>query len=144
MGHCLIGNVTFESAAYVARYVMKKVSGDMAESHYRSIIPETGEIVDRLPEYTTMSLKPAIAAGWFKQFSSDVFPSDEVIMRGRVMKPPRYYSVVLARDSPDLLAEIKGRRVRMSKKHLSDATPSRLRVREYVKQAQINHLKRSL
>lgn len=33
-GFCSVGEVTFESAAYVARYIMKKVTGDAAESHY--------------------------------------------------------------------------------------------------------------
>ena len=35
LGFCTIGDVTFESAAYVARYIMKKVTGEKAEEHYR-------------------------------------------------------------------------------------------------------------
>jgi len=35
MGHCEIGALTFESAAYVARYIMKKVNGDLAAEHYK-------------------------------------------------------------------------------------------------------------
>lgn len=34
LGHSSVGTVTFESAAYVARYIMKKVTGDAAEDHY--------------------------------------------------------------------------------------------------------------
>lgn len=33
-GHSSVGTVTFESAAYVARYIMKKVTGEAAELHY--------------------------------------------------------------------------------------------------------------
>lgn len=33
-GHSSVGTVTFESAAYVARYILKKVSGEAAERHY--------------------------------------------------------------------------------------------------------------
>jgi len=33
-GHSSVGTVTFESAAYVARYIMKKVTGDAAAEHY--------------------------------------------------------------------------------------------------------------
>lgn len=33
-GHSSVGSVTFESAAYVARYIMKKVTGEAAELHY--------------------------------------------------------------------------------------------------------------
>ena len=43
-----IGEVSFESCAYVARYIMKKVTGDMSESHYHG----------RKPEYITMSRRP--------------------------------------------------------------------------------------
>jgi hypothetical protein len=33
-GNVLIGDVTFESCAYVARYILKKVTGEKAEEHY--------------------------------------------------------------------------------------------------------------
>ena len=33
-GYCSIGMVTFESAAYVARYVTKKITGKQANQHY--------------------------------------------------------------------------------------------------------------
>ena len=39
--------MTFESAAYVARYVMKKVTGDAAEAHYTTVNVETGEDFSR-------------------------------------------------------------------------------------------------
>lgn len=143
-GFASIGSVTFESAAYVARYVMKKVTGEAAERHYQSVIPETGEIVDRLPEYVTMSLKPAIGADWFEKYSSDVFPSDEVILRGMSMKPPKYYSVRLEKSNPDLYAVLRGKRVQQSKKHAADSTPRRLRDREKCKEAQVNLLKRKI
>ena len=34
-----IGDVTFESAAYVARYVMKKITGDAASNPTRPLMP---------------------------------------------------------------------------------------------------------
>ena len=36
-GFASIGDVTFESAAYCSRYIMKKVTGDLAESHYETV-----------------------------------------------------------------------------------------------------------
>ena len=33
-GYSSVGEVSFESAAYVARYILKKVTGDDAEAHY--------------------------------------------------------------------------------------------------------------
>ena len=67
-GFSSIGDVTFESAAYVARYVMKKVTGDAAEAHYTTVNVETGEISVRTPEFNKMSLKPGIGAAWFDKF----------------------------------------------------------------------------
>ena len=68
-----IGDVSFQSAAYIARYCVQKVTGQLAESHYR-VITEDGEIIDREPEFNHMSLKPGIGAEWLKRYKSDVFP----------------------------------------------------------------------
>lgn len=143
-GFCTTGAVTFESAAYVARYVMKKITGEAAEKHYQSIDPETGEVHRLLPEYTTMSLKPAIAKGWYSDFRSDVYPSDFMVLRGQKMKPPKYYDRLLEIEDPEAHAAIKARRTEEALLRQGDSTSSRLRVREQVKLAQISHLKRGL
>lgn len=91
LGHATFGELTFESAAYVARYVTKKVTGDMAQAHYQVIDEETGEVFDRLPEYSTQSRRPGIGKTWLEKFGQDALGKDEVIMRGRAMRPPRFY-----------------------------------------------------
>jgi len=70
-GFVTVGDVTFESAAYVARYVMKKITGDSAQEHYE-YVDETGEVIDRLPEYCCMSRRPAIAAEWYDIYLNDL------------------------------------------------------------------------
>ena len=68
LGQTEIGSVTFESAAYVSRYMLKKFKGD-AESkaaHYRG----------REPEYATMSLKPSIGKEWFEKFGTETYIID--------------------------------------------------------------------
>jgi len=87
-GFSSIGDVTFESAAYVARYVMKKVTGKAAEQHYEFVDIGSGEVSQRVPEFNRMSLKPGIGAGWFKKFGNEVFPNDYVVMNGVKMSPP--------------------------------------------------------
>ena len=42
-GYSSVGEVTFESAAYVARYITKKVTGDPAQEHYEYIDPKSGK-----------------------------------------------------------------------------------------------------
>jgi len=143
-GHCLIGRLNFKTAAYTARYIFKKVTGDDAEKHYQSIDLSTGEIIQRLPEYITMSLKPAIGATWYRKFASDVFPSDFLVHAGKKMLPPRYYFRVLEHDSPELHRRLKFRRISNAAQRKSDSTPERLAVRKTVKLSQLSSLKRTL
>jgi len=147
-GHCVIGDVTFESAAYVARYVTKKVTGKMADGHYLVFDPETGEVPEvngsfshLVPEYVTMSRRPGIAADWFKKFSGDVYPSDEVIVRGRECRPPRYYDKMFEAAHGDMDA-VRTRRVAQMRQHADNNTESRLAVREKVALARFKQLKR--
>nr|QJB19602.1 MAG: replication initiator protein [Microvirus sp.] len=133
-GLCTVGAVTFESAAYVARYIMKKVTGDMAEAHYGG----------RLPEYTTMSRRPGIAFDWFKKFKSDVYPSDQVIVRGFPCKPPRYYDTLFELEDPLLFQSLKEKRSVVTEKRLRENGFSRLAVRERVKSLCVSRLVRGL
>lgn len=144
MGFSTIGAVTFDSAAYCARYVMKKISGEPAEKHYEVIEPETGELVHLLPEYVTMSLKPAIGKEWFEAFSNDVYPEDFVVMQGRKMKPPRYYDKLHETLDQVSAVSIKQLRAAFALAHKDDNTPERLRVREKVKLAHAKTLKREI
>lgn len=140
-GFTTLGSVSFESAAYCARYVLKKISGEKAAAHYRNTDPETGEQHDILPEYVTMSLKPAIGKGWYTEFSADVYPSDFLIMQGKKMKPPRYYDKQLPAEQ---LAALKCERRAFAEAHEADSTRPRLDVREAVLQSKLKILKREL
>jgi len=140
-GHCDIGVANFESIAYVARYILKKVTGKIAASHYERVDRSTGEIVQLVPEFVLMSLKPSIGSRWIQQFQSDVFPNDHVIVRGREMKPPRsYLSVLSARE----LRAVKFRRVQDSIRFRADTGPERLRVRAAVAAARLALFKRTV
>ena len=109
LGHAVIGDLTFESAAYTARYVLKKVNGSNTDHHYTRMIE--GKPFRLLPEYTTMSRSPGIAHDWIKQYKLDTYSSDSVVMRGVEMLPPRYYDKFLELDDPELFAEIKHSRL---------------------------------
>ncbi len=136
VGQSEIGSLTFESAAYVARYIVKKVTGPRAEAHYSCVDPVTGELGSRVPEFCTMSRRPGIGADWFDLFHSDVYPSDEVTVRGAVCKPPRYYDLLLGRSFPEVSTEIVLRRRRARKRE--DETAARLKVREVCAVARLN------
>lgn len=141
-GQSELGSVTFESAAYVARYVMKKVMGAAALEHYRVVDLESGEVVDREPEYTTMSRRPGIGKAWFDKFKDDVYPSDEVIVRGHECRPPRFYDTLYELvDGPGAL-EVSRARARARCKE--DSTPERLADREKCLQARLQRAERVL
>lgn len=143
LGYCCIGSVTFESAAYVARYVTKKVTGDAAVEHYmRSSVD--GEVINLQPEYVTMSRRPGIASDWFRKYGSEVYPSDEVIVRGHSCRPPRYYDNLLEAAEPSVFDDIKRKRIADISQHLENCTPERLIVREKCAKARLSLSKRPI
>lgn len=100
-GKCFIGAVTFESAAYVARYVIDKITGDMADEHYRRVDPATGEEYHLTPEMCAMSRRPGIGATWYEKYTRDVHPAGELVARGVQQKAPRFYDALYRRDGGD-------------------------------------------
>ncbi len=139
-----VGEMTFQSAAYVARYCMKKINGEQAAEHYQTINTKTGEVHQVKPEYQTMSRRPGIGSTWFSKFSGDIFPSDECVVAGKITRPPRYYDSQYELSDPTGLASVKQGRVRAGRKHRSNNTPERLRVRETIQQLRSKQLLRTL
>nr|UXQ87974.1 MAG: replication initiation protein [Microvirus sp.] len=150
-GHSTVGTVTFESAAYCARYIMKKINGPKATdldpitglSHYEKLTSD-GEIITRRPEFNKMSLKPGLGHVWYQNWKTDVYPSDTITHRGKAFSPPSYYDNLHETENPKAHEETKARRRKKILEHGVDLTPERMRIREKVKLAQLNHLKRTL
>lgn len=138
-GFSSVAELSFESAAYVARYSLKKVTGDLAEAHYSFTDVVTGEVYQRVPEFAHMSLKPGIGGPWFDKYRSDL-SGDYVVVNGRKCKPPRYFDKLLKRVDPDAFSEVQTVREFDAYKRRSDATDSRLAVRERVQLAALGQL----
>lgn len=83
-GEVSIGHVTPESAAYVAGYSLKKITGKHQEEHYYN--PETGEY--RKPEFVRLSKH--LGEGFLKRLSDGEFV-DGVGFNDRVVSVPRIY-----------------------------------------------------
>lgn len=141
-GFCSVGSASFESAAYVASYCLKKVTGDPAKDHYRRV-NRFGETVDVVPEFAHMS--QGIGRDWLAKFGRDVFPGFQVVSRGgRVGQPPRYYRKKYAEQSPLQYEAIMDMRRELGEAQAWNSTPERLAVREQVLLARLSHGKRSL
>lgn len=134
-GHVTYGRVTFESAAYCARYVMEKVTGDMAAEHYAG----------RAPERAWMSLKPGIGAEWFDRFgASDVRPDGKVVVNGVECNAPKFYRRRIAERYPQAAKRLAASGHRQIIKGIADSSDARLRAKEVVKRAQLSKLKHKL
>ena len=142
-GETTIGAVTFQSAAYVARYVMKKITGDKATTHY-TWLDEYGELHSRRPEFNQMSRRPGIGQRWYQQYKRDVYPADHVITNGHPSKTPRYYDKQLKKENPALLEALKKKRKERANESWQDNTQARLDVKEVVAAAKLDKLKRTL
>lgn len=140
-GHATSGKVNFQTAAYVARYVMKKITGDAAIAHYTKTNPDTGEIYTLTPEYNRMSLNPAIGKRWIDKYKDDVYPDGQVVINGKLTKSPRYYD---SKQDQNILRDIKEQRAHLAEKQRQDQTTARLKVRETVTIARLNLNKRKI
>lgn len=136
-GLCIIGSVSFESAGYVARYMMKKAKGNAKDP-------------DRVSEYATMSRMPGIGNFYANKYLYDMYPRDKIFMNGQGMMPPKYYDSVLEKVDPEIYEKVKKRRknnevfVRAYHKGLdgrmvlcSESEDYRLGIKEKVKKAEI-------
>lgn len=165
-GLATIGSVTFDSCAYVARYVMKKIYANQADKddyhdgyskryfdRYNRVDPETGEIFMVSPEYITMSRRPGIARDWYERYKDEVYPSDFLVHEGRKLKPPRYYDNLFHAETMEYdsmgnekseFSKTKRSRVAVAKTLAEDNTQDRLNTKERVKLAAIKTLSRQL
>jgi hypothetical protein len=151
-----IGAVTFESAAYVARYVTKKRTGDKpftikdyetgnieefdnADEYYEWIDYSTGEVFRRRSEYATMSRRPGLARGWYDKFHTDIFPRDRLVINGQEVKPPSYYTRLFELYHPEEHLKLMERR----RQNIKDISQERLDVMLKCKLARVKNLKRS-
>lgn len=106
-GFVVVGEVTWESCAYVARYVTKKLSGPQAEFY---------EKFNLVPEFSDMSRRPGIARQYYDEHGKDIYEHAYINVStptgGRKFKPPRYFDRLFDVDCPGALDELKERRKR--------------------------------
>lgn len=143
-GRHIIGELTWESAAYVARYCCKKITGEAAEKHYQKLDRESGEILQLVPEFVTMSRRPGIGQQWFEKYGGTVHTNDSITHEGRSLKVPKYYDRKCEQADKEVISRVKELRIERMSRHADDNTLLRLRSREKVKKRQCKILERNL
>lgn len=106
-----VSPLNWQDAAYVARYTTKKL-GKAEIDFYR----ENGLV----PEFTRMSLKPAIGWQYYQDHKDEIYKYDEIhistVNGGRTVKPPRYYDKLYDDVYPAEMAEVRGNRQEIAKR----------------------------
>jgi len=135
-GFTTTAGVSFESAAYVARYVTKKVTGAQwkRDLHYCGREPE---------QAVCRSMAPGVGRPWLDKNMSDVYPDDFLVMNGKTFKPPLYYDRRFEIEFPEEFAKVKERR----QEKLAEVAPEelewdRMRVKEYLQLCRFKQLAR--
>lgn len=131
LGQSVIGQVTFESCAYVARYCTKVITGDGAEKHYGG----------RAREFCVMSRRPGIGLDWYTRYGSEWYKHDSVVVENREAGIPRYYDTKLKDSDPVLLSKLKRAR-RRAVIALGKETSRRRWTKERVALLTMQHFKR--
>jgi hypothetical protein len=148
-GYSTVGTLTFESAAYTARYIMKKaVKSDHSPEEWKWVNIytdlESGEVIQRTPEFNKMSLKPGIGQAWIDKYMSDVYPHDHVVVNGKKCKPPRFYDNKFKEKFPEEFDMIQFAREIEGRSRSEDNTLERLAVKEKVALAKLSRLVRTI
>lgn len=98
-GNVYLGNVTVDSARYVAKYTVKKLKGKKAFEHYESL--------GIIPEFSLMSRRPGIGAVFCDKFSDELADFGSVMQKGIPTPLPRYFKDRCG-YAPDLKTVWKG------------------------------------
>lgn len=173
LGYASVGSVSFASAAYCARYSMKKDIGltfDGVQEVYNyesgevGFIPkiseryvrynqETGEKVIVAPERHLMSNRDGIGKTWFDTYAkTDMFVRNSDgsykdfyhLSDGKVVRSPKYFDKLLDKCDPELMESIKRSRQDYMSSHANEFTPERLAAREVVLASKMKRLKRDI
>lgn len=107
-GFAVVAEVTWETCAYTARYVMKKLTGKEAEFYSNFNIQ---------PEFTLMSRKPGIARQYYDEHP-DIYKHDFINVKtdkgGKKFRPPRYFDKLYDLDHPEEMEAIRDVRKKMA------------------------------
>lgn len=139
LGFASIGELNMNSAGYVARYCMKKISGEGSEEVYQG----------KCPEFSLMSRGNAktgpngIGLTWFEKYSGDVYPKDFFTVNGIKQRPPRYYDSLMEKKSEKTIKEVKIKREKKMHK-IPDDGAVRREARHKYKLNQTKSLRREL
>lgn len=103
-----VAEVEWSSAAYVARYCMKKIDNDNDSHRYAEL--------GKKKEFVRMSRRPGIARAYFNDNWQHIYETDEIQINtfrhmNTIVKPPKAWDRLLKETDPELYKQIKESRM---------------------------------
>lgn len=121
-GATQIMDLNWDTAAYVARYVMKKLKGKDAQEHEQKQIQkgkQLHEYGNKLKEQQIVaSRNPGIGKAWYEKYKEDIMKRDTITIKGKNIRPPKYYDRQIEIENIELWKQIKEKREIETKKYI--------------------------
>ena len=138
-GHVEIGAVTYQSARYVAGYVVKKLGGEKADEAYWRQSPVDGETYKVEPEFARCRSSPAWARVGFASFTVTCF---RLIASSLTVSRRSLLGTMKSCTVRRLWSRSRARRAKMAK--MEKVTDARRLVLERVKARKVFNFERSV
>jgi len=154
-GHVTVCKFNYRTAAYTARYTIKKMETSESYQLKHEIIDKyTGEtnydpiavrkyylMQNKIPEFISMS--PGLGAGWYEKYKTDTY-KDYITTNYHKGKVPKYYDKRLEKDDPKRLESIKEKRIAKAKELQKEETPQMRRSKEIILKKRLSTITRNL
>lgn len=115
LGYVIVGEVNWETCAYTARYVSKKITGEKSKFY---------EEFGLEAPFSLMSRKPGIAAQYFEEHKEEIYEKEYINIStpkgGRKFRPPRYYDKKIM-DGDDFDAKVRLENDKEHRAQMADA-----------------------
>lgn len=105
-GMTLVSDFSYDCAAYVAKYILKKHKGLDAQYYVDEGL---------VPEFTRCSRRPGIGKAYYDEHKDEMYKFDSLVVKagyGKVINssPPKYFDRLFADEDPETLKANKERR----------------------------------
>lgn len=105
-GWAQITECSWNTIAYVARYITKKINGPGSEEEYAA----KGQV----KEFFRVSNQPGIGREYYEKHKEEIYKDDKVLIRNAKgshwVKPPTYFDKLYEKEFPEKFEEIKRKR----------------------------------
>lgn len=101
-----VSEATWNTIAYTARYITKKINGEGSDELYHSH--------GKFKEFMRVSRMPGIGEGYYEKHKDEIYTTDSILIKNKTgsihVKPPSYYDKKFEKENPKRWREIQKQR----------------------------------